>query len=369
MRLAIDVRSLMEGRHSGVEEYTTQIITALKRYAPGHEYILFYNAARPVRLPLALRGFRTVALRYPNKAFNAAQASLRWPKWNRFVQADCFFVPSLRLLPVASNIPVVTTVHDLSFERFPEFFSWWRRRWHQLMQPRLLMENSDQLIAVSQATARDLIDVYGIAREKISVIHSGISPRPLAQRNSRTFVRQKYQLPPAYLLYFGTLEPRKNIISIIKAYSAIADQISQHLVIAGARGWLTKELDAAIAQSQVADRIHVIGFIEEADKWSLYTGADLFVYPSFYEGFGFPPLEALVSGTPVVTSHNTALPEIVGKWATLVDPYQPGELAGVMRELLHEPARVSAATQQEILTEYSWASAATKTIEVIESVC
>ncbi|MEX1997176.1 MAG: glycosyltransferase family 1 protein [Candidatus Andersenbacteria bacterium] len=368
MEIAIDVRSLMEGRHSGVQEYTSQLIQAFARVAPEHVYRLFYNAARPVQ-PLKLpQGVEIVGLRYPNKLFNASQWALGFPRWDSLLTADCFFVPSLRLLPLSIDMPLVTTVHDLSFEHFPEFFSWRRRLWHTLMRPRLLMQNSDHLIAVSAASADDVIDRYQIPPERVSVVYSGVKELPVGARNSIGYVRRKYHLPPQFILYFGTLEPRKNITSIITAFSAVATYFPHHLVIAGARGWLTHALDKAVAQSPAQARIHMPGFIAEADKNSLYAAADLFVYPSFYEGFGFPPLEALVAGTPVITSYNSSLPEIVGEWATLVDPYNPGELALVMKELLINPRRVDTVTRQTIQEHYSWDKAAAQTLRIIEQV-
>lgn len=367
MKIAIDVRSLMEGRHTGVEEYTIRICLALQRYAPEHTYSLFYNAARPFPLPPLLCALPVQSFRYPNKIFNGLQALAHWPRWDHLVAADCFFVPTFRLLPVSANTPVVTTVHDLSFERFPEFFSLKRRLWHRFMQPRRLMEKSARLIAVSRATAHDVASLYGIAPDKITVVHSGIDALPVTARSSLAYVRHKYHLPPAYLLYVGTLEPRKNITSIIRAFTLQAAHLPHHLVIAGRPGWLTSATLRAVAASTHRDRIHVIGFVDEADKWSLYAGADLFIYPSFYEGFGFPPLESLVAGTPVVTSYNSSLPEIVGAWATLVNPDDPAELAAVLPELLRHPQRVSPAVQQAILEQFSWAKTARQTSAVIES--
>ncbi|MEX2055051.1 MAG: glycosyltransferase, partial [Candidatus Andersenbacteria bacterium] len=175
MRIAIDVRSLMEGRHSGVEEYTTHIIHALLRIAPQHEYILFYNSAHAVQLPPFAQPVTSVGLRYPNKVFKAAQWASRWPRWDTLISADCFFVPSLSLMPLQPQTPLVTTVHDLSFERFPEFFSLRRRLWHALMRPRALLQASHHLIAVSDSTATDIHKLYDIPLKKISVVHSGIS--------------------------------------------------------------------------------------------------------------------------------------------------------------------------------------------------
>lgn len=371
MRIAIDVRSLMEGRHSGVEEYTTQIIRAMVRAAPDHEYHLFYNSAKQVSLPdlgeaVALHGFR-----YPNKAFNTMQFALNWPHWDSLVRADCFFVPNFRLMPLSRNIPVVTTVHDLSFERFPELFSWRRRVWHKLMRPRVLVKNSDQVIAVSQATKEDVVDIYGIEEKDVLVVYSGISGEVGELSEEEPFkvkVKKKYQLPDKYVLFLGTFEPRKKVSNIILAFDAIADKVSHDLVLAGEKGWLMGEIKRALSVVKNRQRIHVLGYVPPQDKRALYSQADLFVYPSIYEGFGFPPLEALLSGTPVITSCNSSLPEVVGEWATLVEPDDAAELALTMKELLNDLPDVPERVGREIVKKYSWDRAARETLKVLESV-
>lgn len=367
MQLAIDARSLMDGLYSGVETYTVNIIRAMVRVAPHHTYHLFYNSARPVQLPEFGASVKVHAFGYPNKLFNLAQWSIAWPRWSDMVAADCFFVPSLRLVPLASTVPLVTTVHDLSFEHFPHFFSWRRRLWHRMMRPRELLLGSNHLIAVSHSTAHDIVALYDVPPERISVISSGVAvPRELPDQTERQVVRSRYQLPEQFILFVGTLEPRKNVPSIIRAFAAIADTVPHHLVIAGPRGWLTGEIDRAIATNPHRARIHRTGFVREADKMSLYMLADLFVYPSFYEGFGFPPLEALLAGTPVITSANSSLPEVVGSWATLVDPYDRGELALCMQSLLRDRPRVESAVQALIRQRYNWDTAARHTLHVIE---
>lgn len=366
MNIAVDVRSLMEGRLSGVEEYTYRIVRAMAQYGPQHEYRLFYNSYKPVRLPdfsgpVSQKGFK-----YPNKLFNGCQLMTGRPRWNKLLQADCFFVPNVRLLPVASNVPVVATAHDLSFERFPEFYSRKRRLWHKLVRPRRLMRRADRIIAVSEATKRDIIDLYGVPPEKIAVVYSGAAVLKPTADSERAAARQKYRLPEKYVLYLGTLEPRKNIPGIIRAYDAVAARINQDLVIAGSPGWLMGGIKQAARGAAAASRIHLAGFIEEADKQAVISGADLFVYPSFYEGFGFPPLEALLNGVPVITSHNSSLPEVVGEWAELIDPYQPAEIAGVMLELLREKTTVPEEVRRQVREKYSWERAARQTLAVIE---
>lgn len=369
MHIAIDVRSLMEGRHSGVEEYTIRIIDALSRIAASHTYHLFYNSAKKVTLPKFRENVVLHAFRYPNKIFNTSQLLCNRPRWDRMlpVAPDVVFVPNPRLTPLSYGVPLVTCVHDLSFERFPEFLTMKRRLWHTLMRPQLLLQNSDHVIAVSEHTKEDVVHMYGIDSKKISVIYSGVSSTAVSPGDVQR-IKRVHGLPEKFLLFIGTQEPRKNIAGVIDAYTAIAHTIPHHLVIAGERGWKTAQLAKSIASSAYGDRIHSMGFVEESEKSALYAAADLFVYPSFYEGFGFPPLEAMLAGTPAVVSFNSSLPEIVGEWATMVDPYNTAQLSSVLRELLTTPTRVPETVRAAIRAKYSWDRAAKETIKVLESV-
>ncbi len=371
MHIAIDVRSLMEGRHSGVEEYTIRIINALSRVAASNTYHLFYSSQKGVKLPKFRENVVVHAFRYPNKLFNTSQLICSRPRWDRMlpVKPDVVFVPNPRLAPLSYGVPLVTTIHDLAFERFPEFLTVKRRIWHASIRPRLLLQNSDHIIAVSGHTKEDVVNMYGIDSQKISIVYSGVfhathHATPVDVQR----VAHSYALPEKFLLFIGTQEPRKNITGVIEAYDAIAHAVPHHLVIAGEHGWKTKHLIAAITQSPHRNKIHTIGCIAEEEKSALYAAADLFVYPSFYEGFGFPPLEAMLAGTPAVVSFNSSLPEVVGQWATMVDPYNTSQLASVLQEMLLTPTRVPEHVRAEIKEKYSWDRAARQTIEILEAV-
>ncbi len=369
MHIAIDVRSLMEGRHSGVEEYTIRIIEALSRIAASHTYHLFYNSAKKVTLPKFRENVVVHGFQYPNKIINTAQLICSRPRWDDMlpVKIDVVFVPNPRLTPLSYGVPLVTTVHDLSFERFPEFLTMKRRMWHTLMRPRLLLQNSDHVIAVSEHTKEDVVHLYGIDPKKISIIYSGVSSTAVSPGDVQR-IKRTYNLPEKFLLFVGTQEPLKNIAGVTDAYTAIAHNVPHHLVIAGEQGWKTAQLAQSIHSSAYADRIHSIGFVPEAEKSALYAAADVFVYPSFYEGFGFPPLEAMLAGTPAVVSFNSSLPEITGEWATMVDPYNTPQLASVLQEILLNPNRVPESIRVAIREKYSWEKAAEQTIKVLESV-
>ncbi len=369
MDIAIDVRSLIDGRLSGIERYTLNIVRGLLQVAPQHTYHLFYNAARAAPRPVLAGPVVWHGFRYPNKIFNVLQWGIRWPLWDSLVKADCFFVPNLGLVPLQTTTPLVTTVHDLSYEYFPEFFSWRRRLWHQMVMPRHLLIRSQHLIAVSQATARDIVECYGVNATSVSVVYSGITtPAAPISAEVRQRVRLQYNLPEKYILSFGVFEPRKNIDGIIAAFSAVAAHVPHHLVIAGSPGWLMKKTRRLVATSKQQARLHFIGSVSQGDTAALYAGADLFVYPSFYEGFGFPPLEALMAGTPVITSRHSSLPEIVGEWVTMVNPYDTAELALVLRETLRHPQRVTPAVTSAVRERYSWNQAARQTMAILERV-
>lgn len=369
MRIAVDVRSLMEGRHSGVEEYTTQILRHMAIVAPQHIFYAFYNSFKEVQLPVFPANVQLVGYRYSNKIFHSSQFLTGLPKWDSLVRGDVFFAPNVRMLPLSRNIPLVAVAHDLSYELFPEFLNTRRRVWHRIVQPRALMHRSNAVIAVSEHTKEDLMNIYALPSDKISVVHSGLSSTfkhvsPAAIQAARA----QYSLPKSFVLYLGRFEPRKNIQGIIEAFSAIASHVPHDLVLGGEVGWKQEEIVRARENSPHANRIHMLGFIPEEHKAALYAAADLFVYPSFYEGFGFPPLEALSVGTPVVTSFNSALPEIVGKWATLIDPYNTPQLAAVLADILADPQRVSRSVRADVVATYQWEEAARQTVAVLENV-
>jgi glycosyltransferase involved in cell wall biosynthesis len=367
MIVAIDGRCLLEGRRGGVAQYAATLIEHVLRVAPHHKYRLFYNTwHRTPELPRFSGALEVWPFRYPNKLFNMSQWAAGAPRWDQLVPADCFFVPSFRLLPLSPTVPLVTTVHDLSFVHFPEFFSWRRRLWHRMMRPEQLLTRSTHLIAVSQATARDMQQVYGIAAGSITTIYSGVEKPTPVTTGEQQRVRQRYNLPAAFILSVGTLEPRKNNVSIIRAFEALAGRYAHDLVIVGGRGWLTHELERAWKTSPVASRIHLLGFIDAADKEALYAQAAVFVYTSFFEGFGFPPLEALLAGTPVIVSNNSSLPEVVGEYAILVNPYDVAELVLALRQELDTPRRIGAIEQEAIAEKYTWARTAQQTVAVLE---
>ncbi len=373
MRIGVDIRCLMDGRRTGVEEYTIGLLRAMCRLAPFDSFVLFANSRKPMQLP-ALNAPNMVvrAFNYPNRFFQASLKVFRRPALDALLGGvDVLFVPSVRLVPHRPTCPLVVTFHDLSFVRHPQYFSRGRQVWHWLMEPKRFARKATRIITVSRATARDVERLYGVPPERITVVHSGIgehmgSVDPASADAQR--VRTRYRLPSRFLLFLGTLEPRKNLSGLLDAYIAVRDAgVAHHLVLAGVRGWIDDAFFRNVHRNRYASDIHFTGFIDDADKPALYSLADLFVYPSFYEGFGFPPLEALACGTPVITSNNAAIPEVVGPWATLVNPYDPNELAEVLCERLRNPQRLPEEVAAGIRLSFSWARAGQETLAVLRA--
>jgi glycosyltransferase involved in cell wall biosynthesis len=343
MKIGIDIRTLMDVQYSGVSEYTYNLLKGLFRLDKENEYKLFYNSFRDLsgQVPeFSEPSVETVYTRYPNKLFNnIMQRVIKAPKIDRRLAVDLFFMPNIGYIALSSSKKVIT-IHDLSFLRYPEFFSVKRRLWHLIMNFRNMLRQFDQIIAVSDNTKHDIIQLCGIKEEKIKVIYSGVKKQyRKLDINDKKFnkIEEKYQLPRDFVFFLGTHEPRKNIQGLIKAFDLLCDKKAAQgydLVIAGTKGWKGSIIYKAWKESKFKERIHFAGYVADKDKVYLYNLAKVFIYPSFYEGFGFPPLEAMACGTPVITSHTSSLPEIVGSAALMIDPYNINDIALSLEQLL-----------------------------------
>ena len=379
MRIGIDVRCLTEGRRTGVEEYTEKLLRELFSLDQENEYVLFLNSWHETAGDFAwLEAFPRVTLcrfRYPNKLLNLCLWYLGRPYLDRLLGGvGVFFVPNQNFVRVSPGVPLVVTAHDLSFELFPETFSWKQRLWHFLVNFRGLARRAARIIAVSQSTAGDLQEYYGVPEEKITVVLSGKDEtcQPM-DRNSLTLldVQKRYRLPYRFILSFGTFEPRKNTLMLVEAFEELrrsgGEAAKYDLVLAGSPGWGSEGLYARIEASPFRENIRVLGFVPDEDKAALYNLASLFVYPSLYEGFGFPPLEAMASGVPVIASHASSIPEIVSDAALLVDPYQPNELLLALQAVLtdRELSERLKARGLARAARFSWKRSAEETLRVL----
>ncbi|MFA5777011.1 MAG: glycosyltransferase family 1 protein [Parcubacteria group bacterium] len=383
MRIGIDIRCLQEGRKTGVEEYTLNLLSNIFELDKKNEYVLFFNSLKGKNLDLDwLKKYPNVRIKsfhYPNKIFNLLVWYFNWPKIDRLIGGtDVFWMPNINFGAFSERTKLMLTMHDLSFEIMPENFPWKTRLWHFLINPKKLCQRADKIIAVSDSTKNDLEIFYKINSEKISVIHSAVSDDfKVIDRNNPEMlaVKEKYNLPYHFILYLGTIEPRKNIISIVKAYDQLRRLKNKELdryklAIAGANGWKEKGVLKEINKSPFKNDILTIGFIKPENKPYLYNLASLFVYPSFFEGFGFPPLEAMSSGVPVITSNNSSLPEIVGDSGILIDPEKTDELCKAMREILLNREWCSKLREKGLkrATDFDWQKSAGNFLEVVDKI-
>lgn len=343
MNIGIDIRCLLTPSRTGVGEYASELLTALFKIDQANQYFLFYNAAGEMKVALPRwpqENVRYVGSSWPNKLFNTSLHVLRQPKLDRFAGhrsagtgLDAWFSPNLSFTALSPRTRHILTIHDLSFEYFPDCYSWQRRLWHKILNPKRQCVRADIILTPSEHTQGDVIERYGIEPKKVWCVYPGLSGAFSARHTSDLRAwRQKYQLPEKFILFLGTIEPRKNILGLIEAYKqSLLFNVHCALIIAGAIGWKHSAIMTAIESTP---GVRYIGYVTAADKPGLYQLAKLFVYPSLYEGFGFPVLEAMASGTPVITSNRSSLPEVAGAAGYLVNPYNVSELARAMSELL-----------------------------------
>ena len=286
--------------------------------------------------------------------------------------AVCILLGRVSVKGSEQNLEVSwATLHDLIFRFYPQTHKPLNRWFLTLMMPRFLRA-VDAVIAVSDCTKRDAVRLYGLDEAKIKVIHEGVNPRfCTAPPEAISVVRQKYGLPKDFILSVGTIEPRKNLTSLLEAYRVLRDRRGEcKLVIVGQKGWLYEGFFRRLRELGLKDEVIFPGFVPDEDLPALYSAADLFVFPSLYEGFGLPVLEAMACGAPVITSNTSSLPEVAGDAALLVDPTSIEALTHAMRNVLESKQLRDelSAKGYEQAAKFNWESAARETLAVYASV-
>jgi glycosyltransferase involved in cell wall biosynthesis len=351
MRVGVDIRCLVEGKNTGVEEYTVNLLHRLFELDQKNSYILFINSWHEPKTQLGqFKKYKNVTIKQfhiPNKLLNFSFWYLRWPHLDKMLGGvDKIWMPNINFVALSSETNLILTIHDLSFEIFAQTFSFKRRLWHHFINTRALCQRADKIIAVSDSSKKDIIDYYGVDASKVERIYNAVADdiEQLDRNNPKLIaVKEKYHLPFNFIFYLGTVEPRKNIPAIVAAFDQLKalnnPQLAKFkLVIAGGKGWGVSKILAKMRSAKSTNDIIFTSCITNEDKAAVYTLASLFVYPSFFEGFGIPVLEAMRSGVPVVASNASSLPEVVGDGGLMVDPDNPNELYLAMKELLLDKA-------------------------------
>ncbi len=379
MKIAIDIRALQDKRHSGVQEYLLSLLKELLRFDHKNSYCLFSSGRKRFsnkaiqNLVAQYSNLQIKHLYIANKLLALCWYFSNWPNLDKFLgYPDIFFAPNLNILPKHILSKTIVTFHDLSFERFPEFFSWKSKLWHWVIRPRLLAQKARAILTVSDSTKQDLKELYGISSSKIKVIPLGKdkSLKMLKGTNKALkAVKKKYNLPDRFILYLGTIEPRKNIIGIIRAYALLRKTgkfCGYQLVLVGPKGWLFKKIFREAKKSSYNKNIFFIGPVQQEERLYLYNLASLFVYPSFFEGFGLPPLEAMTCGVPVIASNRSSLSSVVGEAAIMVDPYRVGEITWAIEEILKDRQLYKELRKRGLVRvkKFSWENTAKGTLKL-----
>ncbi|MGH2537796.1 MAG: glycosyltransferase family 4 protein [Candidatus Promineifilaceae bacterium] len=363
LRIGIDVTAAVS-QGGGIGRYTRELIRALVRQDQANSYH-FFSARFPAQLPVA-----DPLPKAANVSLHENWLSERWlyRLWHRLRaplplqwftgRLDLFHAPDFVLPPLAGRTPSLLTVHDLSFARYPDAFTPTLIRFLNRAVPRSI-GRATHLLADSEATRSDLMALWRVPADKITVLYSGVSKnfRPVTRPSELEAVRRRYGLPDGpYVLSVGTIQPRKGYQMLIRAFEPLSRALPHDLVIVGGMGWSYEPILAEAAEKGLADRVRFLGFVDDQDLPALYSQAALFAFPSLYEGFGLPILEAMACGAPVVCANASSLPEVAGQAARLAPAGDQAAWSQAMSELLTTPslrARLVAAGFRQA-RQFSW---------------
>lgn len=358
---------------AGIGRYTREMVKALAHLPQSPDYRLFVadagrDFAHPVPGPTCIWRTTRLTERWLVRLWYRLRLPLPIERWTG--PLDLFHAPDFFLPPTRAGTPTLVTVHDLSYVRLPETTMPGMERHLNTWVP-ASVERASHVIAVSEATRQDLIELYDTPLQKISVLYHGVTAefQPIEDPACLATVRRKYGLgDKPFILSVGTIQLRKNYRRLIQAFARLDPTL--HLVIVGGKGWYCEDVFAEVSRQQLTERVHFLGFVEEGDLPLLYNTADLFVYPSLYEGFGLPVLEAMACGTPVVAADASALPEVVGQAGLLVDPYDVEAMAEVMAHLLADTALQQRLRQAGLARAklFAWEKMATDLFELYQTV-
>jgi glycosyltransferase involved in cell wall biosynthesis len=372
MHVTIDYTPAL-GQGAGIGRYTRGLVSALAKIDSENRYTLF-SAGQESSEREWPENFSERRVNIPSRWLTVGWHRLRLPIAAERLSGDCdiFHSPDFVLPPLRAARGIVT-VHDLSFMRVPECAEPKLRQYLEKSVPRAV-KDAHFVLADSLNTKTDLIALLDVPAEKIGVVPPGVDQHFRAVRETVKLaqVRTRYHLPEWFILAVGTLEPRKNYPRLISAYARLRRHtgLPHQLVIAGGKGWLYDEIYQQIAREGLDEHVHFPGYIDDADLPALYTLADLLAFPSLYEGFGIPPLEAMSCGTPVVTSNNSSLPEVVGSAAIMIDAEDVDALADAMARALGNAnlrVRLSDLGRAQA-ARYTWETSAKRLLSVYERV-
>lgn len=363
MRIGIDARTT-QGRFTGDATYWRGLIEGLSRLDMDDEIVLYLDANSPAPQLSLARPLETRMI-----------SAMNWRTWSllafpRALRKDLIDVAHVQYtIPPYMPCPVVTTVHDISFKRHPGFFAWKDRTLLDIGVKRAGTQAA-QILAVSEYTKKEIIDLYHISPEKITVIYEGADDqfKPLDRGAARKEVEARYKTGYSFILTVGVIQPRKNLPRLIEGFAKLdkAFRSAHKLVIVGKYGWKESSLLQQIDNLGIASDIVLTGYVPYEELPLFYNAAEVFVYPSVYEGFGLPPLESMACGTPVITGNQSSLPEVLGDAGLMVDPYDPDAFTQAITNIMSsESLRADMSMRGlEQAKKFSWVEMARRVMDL-----
>jgi glycosyltransferase involved in cell wall biosynthesis len=362
MRVGIDAR-LVYYRQAGISQYTLRLLEEFAAIAEGDEFVVFQSRRDPSKLVDRPNFHKHPLWTPPHHRLEQLLLPLELAAVDLDVLHSPDFIP-----PFRRNSRSVITIHDLNFLLYPHFLTPQSARYYgQIDQA---VRNCDHIIAVSESTKRDIIRLTGAPEDKITVVYEAAHPiyRPLRDEQLLRQVKERLGIDNDFILFVSTIEPRKNVRTLLMAYKQLLDNYHAEvgLVLAGEKGWLFDEVFALVQELGLQERVRFPGRVSSEDLLGLYNAAQLLVHPAFYEGFGLPPLEAMACGTPVVVSNTSALPEVVGDAALLVDPTDEDSMAVAIWRLLSDKILRQQMIDKGLMRarRFSWKKAALETLDI-----
>jgi len=374
MKIGIDCRTILNpklGERAGVGHYTYYLVKNLIKYDKKNEYVLFFDWRFR-----NMKEFEQKNVKVKNFPFSQYNKFLPFAYSHMLISAylvkaglDIFHSP-VASLPLIYPKKSIVTVHDLAIYKNPTWFP------SQIFSTKLLVPQSlrkaDRVIAVSESTKRDLKDIFNVKAKKLKVIYEGFMVKKIEIKSSKIDSLKKFKLWPNFILFIGTLEPRKNLITLLRAYKKLLSSSEfkkYQLVLAGTKGYKSNEVFDAIKGLKLGKQVKYIGYVSHNQKIDLLSKAICFAFPSSYEGFGLPVLEAMVLGTPVITSNISSLPEVAGTATLLVDPEKEEDITKALKKLLSDKQLQARLKKKGIeqAKKFSWGKTAKETIKVYES--
>ncbi|MHB1002180.1 MAG: glycosyltransferase family 4 protein [Armatimonadota bacterium] len=367
MRVGIDARPT-QGSFTGDATYWRGLIEGLAGLDTEDEFILYYDKRLQEAVVPPSGHLRTHTL-----------GAMNWRVWSAWAFPRALMTDGVKVahvqysIPPAIHCPVITSIHDVSFKRHPEFFS---------LKDRVILDmgvrhsgrRAARILAISEYTKKEICELYSINPEKVTVVYPGVDTqfKPQDRVSAKEMVKEKYGLDFPFVLSLGVIQPRKNLNRLLDAYVILKrdGNLNHKLVIAGKYGWKEANLKDRIEELGLRDDVVFTGYVPYEDLPNLYSAADLFVYPSVYEGFGLPPAEAMACGVPVITGNRSSLPEVVGEAGIMVDPYKPEEFADSIKRVLTDSSLYNMLSERgpAQAQKFSWDRMARQVVSIYHEV-